>query len=137
MKITACATLAFAAALGLATAAGSAASTDKGAPARAGRSCFWVRDVNNFSAPDNRTVYIRVGVSQVYKLTLFGNCLDVSWVHHIGLASHGVSNICEGPNPDLDVFDREIGIGHQRCPVTDVRKLTPDEVKALPKQDRP
>jgi hypothetical protein len=28
-------------------------------------------------------------------------------------------------------------IGPQRCPVNKIRKLTPDEVKALPKHARP
>ena len=36
-----------------------------------------------------------------------------------------------------DVVVHDIGIGRQSCPVTGVRKLTPDEVAALPKNARP
>lgn len=100
-------------------------------------SCFWTRDVSNFAAADDENLYVRVGVSDVYWLKLFGNCLDVAWVHHIALRTRTSSNICEGHNPDLDVIDREIGIGRQLCPVLDVRKLTHEQVAALPKLARP
>jgi len=138
MKIIAAVGLSLAAALSLAaTAGGQPAPASKPAP-RAGVSCFWVRDVDGFSAPDNQTLYVRVGVKQVYKLTLFGNCMDISWVHHVGLVTpRGLANICEGTNPALDVVDRELGVGRERCPVTEVRKLTPDQVAALPKGQRP
>ena len=78
-----------------------------------------------------------MGVRDVYELKMFGNCFDLSWLHHIGLQSHGMSNICEGSNPDVDVIVRDIGIGHQRCPVTSVRKLPPAEIAALPRDARP
>jgi len=110
------------------------------APAKAGHarpSCFWTRDVSNFAATDSENLYVRVGVSDVYHLKLFGNCLDLSWVHHIALRSRASSNVCEGRNPDLDVVDREIGIGRQRCPVISLHKLTPAQVAALPKNARP
>lgn len=136
MKIVAPAVLALAGALSLAV---GAAGQPEPPPhhARVAPSCFWTRDVDNFAATDDQHLYVRVGVRDVYLLTLFGNCLDISWVHHIALRSHTSSNICEGNNPDLDVFDREVGVGRQRCPVTNVRRLTPDEVAALPKGDRP
>ena len=31
----------------------------------------------------------------------------------------------------------DVGLGRQRCPVTEIRKLTPDEVAALPSGARP
>lgn len=124
------------AALALADSAGSQPAPAKPV-ANSGQSCFWVRDVDGFNAPDDRTLYIRVGVRQIYKLTLFGNCLDISWKQHIGLATHGIDSVCEGTNPAVDVVDREVGIGRERCPVNAVHKLTPDEVAALPKGERP
>ncbi|HEX3917180.1 MAG TPA: DUF6491 family protein [Caulobacteraceae bacterium] len=99
--------------------------------------CFWQQNVDGFAAHDDTALYLRVGVREVYELKMFGNCFDLSWLHHIGLATHGMSNICEGPNPDVDVVVRDVGIGHQRCPVTSIRKLTPAEVAALPKDAQP
>lgn len=136
MKILAPASLALVTALTLAV--GSAGQPGASAkPARVAPSCFWTRDVNNFAATDDRHLYIRVGVHDVYQLTLFGNCLDITWAHHIALRTRASSNVCEGRNADLEVFDREVGVGRQSCPVLDVRKLTPDDVQALPKVDRP
>jgi len=102
------------------------------------RACFWIRNVSNFAAADTSTLYLRVGVSQVWRLTLFANCFNLDWVHHVGLDARGVgSNICEGPNPGVDVVVRDVAFGRQRCPVIDVRRLTPDEIAALPRGARP
>ena len=136
MKVLVPVSLALAATLTLAASAGSQQAPAKPA-AKPAQSCFWVHDVDGFNAPDDQTLYIRVGIRQVYKLTLFGNCMDISWVQHIGLVTHGMNNVCEGTNPDVDVIDREVGVGRERCPVSAVQKLTPDQVAALPKGQRP
>src|SRR5690348_5682272 len=100
---------------------------------RRGGYCFHIRDVNNFAANDTDTVYIRVGVSDVYRLRLFAStCLDLAWVHHMALFTRSSPFTREGPNPDLGVGIHSVGLGRQRCPVTDVRKLTREEVAALP-----
>lgn len=107
-------------------------------PARPAPACFWVRNVNNFAAVDTTTLYLNVGGNQVWELKLFANCINLNWVHHLGLRSRGAgSNICEGANPGLDVVVRDVATGRQSCPVTNVRRLTPDEIAALPKNARP
>jgi hypothetical protein len=105
--------------------------------ARPKPSCFWANRIENFAAVDERNLYLRVGVRDVYQAKLFANCFEIDWVHHIGLVSRGSSLICEGPNLDVDVLVRDVAAGRQRCPVTSIRKLTPDEVAALPKDARP
>lgn len=137
MKTLATASIALAATLALTVGASTGPTASAAPTPSAPRSCFWVRDVNNFAAADDENVYIRVGVKEVYQLTLFSHCFNVDWVHHLGLFSHVSSNICEGTNPDLYVVTHDIGIGRQRCPVTSIRKLTPAEVAALPKLARP
>jgi hypothetical protein len=100
--------------------------------------CFWRESIVGFAAHDDSAVYLRVGARDVYELKMFANCFDVSWLHRIALVSRSLSpDICEGPNPDLDVVVREMGVGRQRCPVSNVRKLTPAEIAALPKDARP
>jgi hypothetical protein len=103
----------------------------------AGKSCFYARNVGGFSAPNDRTLYVRAGVRDVYELKLFSTCLDIGWVNSLALVSRPSSFICEGSNVDVDVVTRGSGFGRQRCPVTTVRKLTPEEIAALPKRDRP
>jgi hypothetical protein len=105
--------------------------------ARPQSSCFWTNRIENFAAADEQNLYLRVGPRDVYQAKLFANCFEIDWVHHIALVSRGSSLICEGPNLDVDVLVRDVAAGRQRCPVTSIRKLTPDEVAALPKQARP
>lgn len=127
------------AALLAAWAGGAAAQPPSNPPPQASRlrdSCFNARFVNGFAAPDEETVYVRVGAREVYRLKLAGGCLDVDWSMAVGLKSRDGSDwICQGYDADLIVPDR--GMGPQRCPVSDVRKLTPAEVAALPKKARP
>ncbi|MDP3855684.1 DUF6491 family protein [Phenylobacterium sp.] len=124
--------VAAAAAFALAT-AGPAAASDP-APAKPKRQCFLTDNVTNFSAIDSRTVNLRVGVKDVYQLDLLGTCPDIDWNHEIALVSRGSSWICSG----LDATVITKGpIGPQRCAVRSVRKLTPQEIAALPSRAKP
>ena len=108
------------------------------APPRPAPACFWIRNVDGFAANDTRTLYLRVGMNQVWELKLFANCLNLDWVHHLGIRNRGAgSNVCEGPNPGIDIVVRDVAIGRQSCAVTGVRRLSPDEIAALPKNARP
>ena len=114
--------------------AASTAALAQPAP-KAANQCFFTRDVNNFNAPDDHTVYIRVGVSDVYRLDLMVNCLSLTFRQSLGLESTpGNSWICSPL--DATVIYHETGM-RQRCPVKAIHKLTKDEVAALPKRDRP
>jgi hypothetical protein len=96
--------------------------------------CFWTRSVNSFASNDNRIVNIRVGVKDVYQFEMFGRCDDVDWNHRIALVSRGSSYICTGL--DAEIISPS-SIGPHRCPVRNIRKLTAEEIKALPKGARP
>ncbi|MGH6956458.1 MAG: DUF6491 family protein [Caulobacteraceae bacterium] len=106
-------------------------------PAHHGRSCFWRRDIVNFAAHDDNDLYVRVGVGDVYRFHMFPGCLDLSWLHRLGVRTFGDSQICEGPSANVEIINRQLSTGRQRCPVTYVRKLTPPEVAALPRDARP
>jgi hypothetical protein len=98
------------------------------------RRCFWANNVNNFQAVDENTVNIRVGVRDVYQMTMFGPCPEIDWANRIALKSHGGSSICTGL--DAEVISPS-SLGPQRCPIRDIRHLTPEQVAALPAKDRP
>ena len=53
-------------------------------PAQDNQSCFARSNVDNFVAPDDRTVYVRVGVTDVYRLDLMSDCANLSWRNAIG-----------------------------------------------------
>jgi hypothetical protein len=97
------------------------------------RQCFFPRNVNGFSAVDDDVVNVRVGVRDIYQLKLLGPCPDVDWTWKIGIISRG-STICTGLDATLLVPST---IGPQRCAVRTVRKLTPEEVEALPPKQKP
>lgn len=96
--------------------------------------CFWTHQVRNFASSDDRTINIRVGAKDIYRFEMFGHCTDIDWTHEIALVSRGGSSICAGMDAEIVT---PTPIGPQRCPVRNIRKLTPDEIKALPKRARP
>jgi len=111
-----------------------AAAASTQAPPKSDRACFFTRDVNGFSAADDRTVYVKVGVKDVYRLDLFSPCPDIDWNWRIGLQSHGSDWICSPMDATIIAHSP---IGLQRCEVNKVTKLTPQEVAALPRKARP
>jgi hypothetical protein len=99
--------------------------------------CFWARNVTSFAAPDDRTVYVKVNLHDVYRLDLMIACPDVNWNQRIALESnHGAGgSICNAL--DAEIVSHATGLGPQRCPVKTLTKLTPEQVAALPKGAKP
>lgn len=92
------------------------------------RQCFWANNARSFNAIDNRTVLVRVGVRDVYKLELFSPCPDINWNHRVVLQSRGGSSICSGL--DATIITRG-PMGAQRCQVRTVTRLSTEEAQAL------
>jgi Family of unknown function (DUF6491) len=97
--------------------------------------CFWARNVTSFAAPNDKTLYVRVGVNQVFRFEMFGSCPEIDWNQRLALVSRGGDNICSGM--DAEVVTHSPGIGPQRCAVRSMHKLTPEEVAALPPKAKP
>ena len=127
-------TLALTAAL-LACGAASPQALAKPAGRYDAQQCFYTRNVTSFAAPDDKTLYVRVGVRDVYRFDMFGSCPDIDWNQRLALVSRGSSWICNGM--DAEVITHATGIGRQRCPVSSMHKLTPEEVAALPRRAKP
>lgn len=98
--------------------------------------CFARRNVESFSAPGDQTVYLRVGVNGIYRLDLMTHCLDLSFRESVGLEDQPASAFICSPLEATVVYRAAGGIP-QRCPVKAIHKLTPEEVAALPRKDRP
>ncbi len=124
------------AALALSACAPTMAYPAGGAMAQApqGRECFFTRNVNGFSAPDDDTLYVRVGVNDVYELQMFSPCPDMDWANRLAIVSRTGSTICRGT--DATIISPG-PLGEQRCLVRSVRKLTEAEAAALPAGRRP
>lgn len=118
-------------AAGLAGASGAQAAPS---PARGG-ACFWSRDVTNWRAVGERQVNLEVLNRDVYRLDLAQDCPQLKFAGQaIELAAGGTSGpVCASSLPDI-IVPRQGGI---RCPVSKITKLTADQVKSLPKAERP
>lgn len=120
--------------LGLSAPQGAVARSPLEGAEKPRRQCFWTNQVNNFAAESDRVVNVRVGVKDIYRLEIFGTCPEIDWTQKIAIVSRGGSTICSGLDADLVVPS---SIGPQRCTVRNVRKLTPEEVAALPPKAKP
>jgi len=121
--------------LSLAAASASCAADSKGSRSNTNRACFHASQINGFAAQSDRIVNVRVGVRDVYQFELFAPCPDVRWNQALGVRTRrGSSFICSGL--DAEIISRT-PIGPQRCPVTNIRRLTPEEITALPRGARP
>src|ERR1700712_1956422 len=106
-----------------------AASAPAAAPAqRPAPRSFLAPNVNGFPPRGNDIVDVHVGANRDYRLTLAGYCPDVDWSLRVALRTTGGSSwICQGADAEIIVPSPT---GRERCMVTDVRALTPDEVAA-------
>jgi hypothetical protein len=118
----------------VALAAPAAEAQHKPAPTR---QCFSSHDWNGWKAsPDSKSIYIRVGVSKIYRLDLSQACPALQGIGvHLVTRIHGSPWICHPLDLDLKVSD-----GHgfvTPCIVDDIVPLSEAEAKALPKDVRP
>lgn len=101
------------------------------------RDCFWGRSLNGFRALDNETLLLNVGLRDVYEAKLAAPSVDLKWVNGVALVARGGGNfICSRLDADI-VVPGASGMGPQRYPLTSLRRLTPQEVAAIPKKNRP
>ena len=114
---------------------GAPVTTATADPPSSHNACFLRSNVEGFSAPNDRTVYLQTSARDTYRLDLMTECTGLSFRQSLGLeARPGSPWICS-PIEATVVF-RDAGV-NERCPVTAIHKLTPDEIAALPKHDRP
>lgn len=104
--------------------------------AKAKTSCFRPDSINGFTVIDDQTVDVTISRNDVYRLTLFMPSPDIDWSLRIGIDSRGRPWVCSGYDAEIIVPD---ATGRRRYPVTDIRKLTPEEIaaeKAKGKKDK-
>ncbi len=102
----------------------------------AGQPCFLSRDWQGWKSPSPNIIYLRVHVSDVYKVTLSaGSSMLQRADVHLNSLVRGSSNICSAIDLDLRVSDNN---GFATPLIADtLTKLTPDEIAAIPKKYRP
>ncbi|HWA61045.1 MAG TPA: hypothetical protein VG939_06710 [Caulobacteraceae bacterium] len=114
---------------------GSAAAAPVEGPAST-HPCFFITQWEGWKAPDANTLYLRVNMHDVYRVDLSAGSSQLMdpGVHLISNV-RGSSSICNAIDLDLKVSD---GHGFSSPLIArSIRKLTPEEVAAIPKKFRP
>lgn len=115
----------------LATGAQAATSKDGRAP------CFFTNSWRGWSSPSPNVLLLRVNVRDVYRVELAGrgsSSLDRAGYFLVNKV-RGPNSVCSALDLDLAVADHH-GFYQPLFPKT-LTKLTPEEVAAIPKKDRP
>lgn len=98
-------------------------------------SCFYMRDFQNWKAPDAKTIYIRVNVNRYYRLDLAGACTSLTWPNsHLITKTRGTDSVCRPIDWDLAVSNatgRGMGGMAEHCIVKAMTPLTDADVAAL------
>ncbi|MBV9548755.1 MAG: hypothetical protein JO256_03670 [Alphaproteobacteria bacterium] len=99
--------------------------------------CFFVRQFENWkSSADEKIMYIRVGMNKFYRLDLASRCVDLSEPDVSLVSRFRGDSICSAL--DFDFKLRRSGIGITTpCIVKAMTPMTPAEVAALPKGQKP
>jgi hypothetical protein len=108
------------------------------APAAAAqRSCFVTQNFQGWKAPDDRTIYIRVGVNSFYRLDLANRCSALHAIDPFLVTRWRGSNfVCDAIDWDLKV-SRGTGMPGEACIVKTMTRLTAEEAAAIPRKFRP
>jgi len=102
------------------------------------RDCFFTNQFQGWPAPDDRTIIIRVGVNEFFRLDLAHSCSRLTTPNtHLITKPRGSNNICTALDWDLSVSQGGPGAIPTPCIVRSMTKLSPAEVKALPPKYKP
>lgn len=98
------------------------------------RTCFRTMNVRNFRAEDWQTLYVRTSSQDVFQIQSAGVCKDLESAIGIELRPlDGFSNLCTGDFATLNVGSP----GRSTCRVQIAKRLSADELAALPSRVRP
>jgi hypothetical protein len=113
-----------------------AATESRAQQSHTANQCFFTRDIQNYLAPDDRTLYLRVRNSAIYRIDLVNACPEMPMnIGRIALQTvAGSGMICRAIDLDLKVSSNGTSTA---CLIKSLHKLTPEEAAALPKEDRP
>src|ERR1700754_4373250 len=99
--------------------------------------CFFVQNFQNWKAPDNKTMYIRVGVNQYYRLDMAGSCDALTYPNsHLITQWRGAPTACDGVDWDLQV-SQGMPAAPQYCIVKSQTPLPRAQAAAIPKKFKP
>jgi hypothetical protein len=101
-----------------------------------GAECFSSTDWQGWKAPSESVLYLRVRMHDIYRVDLSGGSNMLTWPGtHLINEVRGSNRVCSAIDLDLSVGD-ESGFVTHLIPQS-IRKLSAEEVAAIPKKDLP
>ena len=109
------------------------------ADSAAGAECLLpITQFRGWKAPDQRTIYIRVGFDRVYRLDLANTCSLLSFPNvHLITKTRGPDLVCSAVDWDLSVSELPPGNIPEPCIVRKMTLLSAEETAAIPPKFRP
>jgi hypothetical protein len=101
--------------------------------------CFFTNQFQNWKAgSDDKTINIRVAGNRFYRLDLTNACHELSWPSATMINKFRSSTICSPLDWDMRI-SQGLGVGSfpTPCMVKAMTRLSPAEVAALPKKEKP
>jgi len=103
----------------------------------AAKPCFRTSQMGNHTVADDRTLYQKVGLNEVWKITMSGSCLAAAFsTDPLIIKTPGSSGQVCSPI-DLDIAISRGGTATSHCIVSEISKLTPEQIAALPPKLKP
>ena len=105
-------------------------------PATPNAPCFFVTQWQGWKSPSPDVIYLGVNMHDVYRVDLSAGSPQLQWPDaHLVSIVRGGDSICSALDLDLKVADTN-GFATPLI-ARSLTKLTPEEVAAIPKKDRP
>lgn len=95
------------------------------------RACFPVNDVRNWEGVRGAKVIIRTGRDDFFEASFIGPCPEIDFAQQIVIHPRTGYRVCEGDDVHITIVNRAT------CRADRFRKLSADEVAALPPRRRP
>ena len=106
--------------------------------------CFFINQWRSWKAPNENTLYLGVGLHDVYRVDLSAGSPQLMWPDaHLISRTRGPSSVCSALDLQLSVSYVNDGRGllrsgfEQGLIARKLTKLTPDEIAAIPQKYRP
>lgn len=101
-------------------------------PAKPANQCFFDRDWRGWKAIDNKSMYIRTGLHQIYRVDFSAGCPGLTSPNaHLVTSSH-TGSICSAIDLDIKVSDLQ-GFSTP-CIPSSLTPLTKEDMAAIPKK---
>ena len=104
----------------------------------ASNACFPITEFRGWKAPDNKTIFIRVGLDRVFRLDLANTCSMLTMPGtHLITKTRGPDLVCSAIDWDLSVSQTPPANIPEPCIVRTMTLLSPEEAAAIPPKLRP